>query len=77
MPSDPQTEAHFDAALRAGAFHDPHTMGRLVDRLVRGGKIDLALELLDLAQADPRLQKQWKRISDTREELLDMKIPRD
>ena len=76
MPSSPEVRAQFDAVLRSGAFHEPKTMELLVARLMKSGKVDLALELLDLASADPRLERQWKSISDIRERLLDSKMPR-
>jgi hypothetical protein len=76
MPSSPEVRAQFDAVLRSGAFLDPQTLERLVARLMKSGKVDLALELLELASADPRLEKQWKNISDIREKLLDSKMPR-
>jgi ribosomal protein S7 len=76
MATSPEVRAQFDAVLRSGAFHDPKTIERLVDRLMKSGKVDLALELLELASADPRLERQWKNISDIRERLLDSKMPR-
>jgi hypothetical protein len=76
MPSSPEVKAQFDAVLRSGAFQDPKTMERLVDRLMKSGKVDLALELLALASADPRLERQWKNIGEIRERLLDSKMPR-
>jgi hypothetical protein len=76
MSSSPEARAHFDALVRSGAFLDPRTLERMVDRLMKSGKVDLALELLALASADPRLERQWKNISDIREKLLDSKMPR-
>ncbi len=76
MASSPDVQAQFDAVLRSGAFRDPKTLERLVGRLMKSGKVDLALELLELASADPRLERQWKNISDLRERLLDSKMPR-
>ncbi len=76
MASSPEVKAQFDAVLRSGAFRDPKTMELLVGRLMKSGKVDLALELLELASADPRLERQWKNISDLRETLLDSKMPR-
>ncbi len=76
MAPSPEVRAQFDAVLRSGAFRDPKTMERLVDRLVRSAKIDLALELLDLASRDVRLERQWKNINAIRERLLDSKMPR-
>lgn len=76
MATSPEVRAQFDAVLRTGAFVDPKTLERLVERLMQSGKVDLALELLDLASADPRLERQWKNISDVRERLLDSKMPR-
>ena len=76
MAASPEVRAQFDAVLRSGAFLDPKTLERLVDRLMKSGKVDLALELLELASADPRLERQLKNISDIRERLLDSKMPR-
>jgi len=76
MAPSPEVKAQFDAVLRSGAFVDPKTMERLVERLMTSGKVDLALELLELASADPRLERQWKSISALREKLLDSKMPR-
>ena len=53
MASSPEVQTQFDAALRMGAFRDPKTLELLVDRLLLSGKVDLALELLDLL--DPGL----------------------
>ena len=49
MASSPEVQAQFDAVLRSGAFREPKTMERLTDRLMKSGKVELALELLDLA----------------------------
>lgn len=76
MATSPEVRAQFDAVLRSGAFRDPKTLELMVGRLMKSGKVDLALELLELASADPRLERQWKNISDIRERLLDSKMPR-
>ena len=77
MPPSREAQAQFDTALRAGFFKDHSTIERLVDNLVQRRKIDLALELLELARGDPRLRRQWNRINQIREEVLDSKMPRD
>ncbi len=77
MPPTREARAQFDAALRAGFFKDHSAIERLVGNLVQRRKIDLALELLELARGDPRLRRQWNRINEIRDEVLDSKMPRD
>ena len=62
MAPSREVQAQFDAVLRSGAFRDPKTIEILVDRLVRSAKIDLALELLDLAEG--KLQEIEAAIAD-------------